>query len=241
MSHESQRHFVNLVSVHLPHYFMNQRVLEVGSLNINGSVRDYFQNCRYIGLDVAPGKNVDVVCEGQKYDAPDNAFDVVISCEVMEHNPYWHETFENMVRLCRPGGLIVMTCATIGRPEHGTSKTTPKDSPLTIDIGWDYYRNLTKRDFERKVDLKKLFSTFHFQTNWDSFDLLFFGIKREIQLQEDTFHNLHPLISDIDQYVALANSCKRHSYRSITAKVFGDKYYQLIRRIIWALKYIHND
>jgi len=50
-----------------------------------------FSDCDYIGLDVAPGNGVDIVCEGQNYDAPDESFDVVISCEVMEHNPFWRK------------------------------------------------------------------------------------------------------------------------------------------------------
>lgn len=228
-----------MLATYLPNFFAGRKVLEVGSLNINGSVRDFFRDCEYIGLDVAPGRNVDIVCEGQKYDAPDSSFDVVISCEVMEHNPYWLETFQNMVRVCKPGGLIVMTCATIGRPEHGTTRTTPSDSPLTVDIGWDYYRNLTRKEFEKNINLTNLFSTYHFQTNWDSFDLLFFGLKKAPP--HETLPNLDTLIYHIDQYANTANAFKRCSYRSLTAKLFGDKYYSFIRRVIWTLKYIHND
>lgn len=239
MSHENQREFVNLIATHIPEYFVGRKVLEVGSLNINGSVRDYFRNCEYIGLDVAPGKNVDVVCEGQKYDAPDNSFDMVISCEVMEHNPHWIETFRNMVRVCKPGGLIVLTCATIGRPEHGTTRTTPKDSPLTVGMGWDYYKNLTRQDFEKNINLRDLFSTYQFQTNWDSFDLLFFGIKKTSP--DEAPPNLDKLSSALDRYVKTSNANKRHAYRSLTARLFGDKYYHLIRRVIWSLKYLHND
>ena len=46
---------------------------------------------------------------------PTASFDVVISCECFEHNPYWRETFLNMTRVLRPGGLFVLTCATTGR------------------------------------------------------------------------------------------------------------------------------
>lgn len=239
MSHENQRDYVNLLATHIPNFFAGRKVLEVGSLNINGSVRDFFRDCEYIGLDVAPGKNVDVVCEGQKYDAPDNSFDVVISCEVMEHNPYWLETFQNMVRVCKPGGIIVMTCATIGRPEHGTTRTTPNDSPLTVDIGWDYYRNLTRKEFEKNINLSNLFSTYHFRTNWDSFDLLFFGLKKASP--HEILPSVDTLISHIDKYVDTANAFKRCAYRSLTARLLGDKYFSLIRRVIWMLKYIHND
>lgn len=122
-------------------------MLEIGSLDINGTIRSAFDHCDYTGIDVAAGKGVDVVCEGQSYDAPDGSFDTVISCECLEHNRHWKGTFQNMIRLCKPDGLIVMSCATLGRSEHGTARSDPDASPLTVDKGWNYYRNLTPRDF----------------------------------------------------------------------------------------------
>lgn len=59
-------------------------MLEVGSMDINGTIREFFRDT---GLDVTPGPRVDVVCGGQEYAAPDRSFDVVLSCEAMEHNP----------------------------------------------------------------------------------------------------------------------------------------------------------
>ena len=69
MSHHQQLSFINFVKNKFPDYFDNKKVLEVGSLNINGSVRQFFTNCDYIGLDVGEGKDVDIVCQGQEYDA----------------------------------------------------------------------------------------------------------------------------------------------------------------------------
>ena len=75
MSHPRQRNFVKRAAEHLPGFFHNASVLEVGSLNINGSVREFFTGGDYLGLDVGAGPDVDLVCEGQRYDAPDHAFD----------------------------------------------------------------------------------------------------------------------------------------------------------------------
>jgi SAM-dependent methyltransferase len=177
MSHPSQLEFIGLVKELFPVNFIDRKVLEIGSLDVNGSVRGFFLGCDYIGLDVAPGPGVDVVCEGQKFDAPNETFETVICCEVMEHNPYWKETFDNMMRVLKPGGLMIMSCATGYRPEHGTSRTTPGDSPLTVAQGWEYYRNLNARDIEQKVDFSQLASK-GFATNWDSWDLYFIGLKR---------------------------------------------------------------
>jgi SAM-dependent methyltransferase len=238
MSHKSQREFIQIVASSLPNSFVGKKVLEVGSLNINGSVRAFFKDCEYIGLDVAPGKNVDIVCEGQKYDAPDDIYDVVISCEVMEHNPYWLETFQNMIRVCKPGGLILMTCATTGRPEHGTTKTTPMDSPLTVDLGWDYYKNLTRQNFEKNINMQESFSAHHFQTNWNSFDLVFIGIKTNISANLPV--EINSLFKKIDQYVASENSFKRCTYRNFCATLFGDRYFNFMLSIIRTLTYLHK-
>lgn len=176
MSHWEQRDFVQKIKDKLPNYFTNQKVLEVGSLDINGTVRDFFSDCNYTGLDVSVGKSVDVVCEGQNYNAPDSTYDVVCSAECFEHNPYWFETFENMIRLCKNGGLVFFTCATDGRAEHGTSRTTPLDSPLTVDMGWDYYRNLNESDFRNQMNFDSYFKEYGFEVNDKSHDLYFWGI-----------------------------------------------------------------
>jgi SAM-dependent methyltransferase len=158
-----------------PPFFSGGHVLEIGSLDINGSIRSHFSGATYVGLDVGEGPGVDVVCEGQNYDAPDNSFDVVASAECMEHNPHWCETFANMLRLCRPGGLVLMTCATVGRQEHGTRRTTPQDAPL---IEWDYYRNLTAKDFRGSIPLSRYLETWMFCTDRSSHDLYFAGFKK---------------------------------------------------------------
>lgn len=176
MSHPEQMAFIELVKHLAPRYFQGTRVLEIGSLDINGSIRGCFSDCEYLGLDIASGKGVDVVCEGQAYDAPEGSFDVVVSCEAMEHNPHWAETMANMFRLVRPGGLVMMTCATVGRKEHGTAKSEPSSSPLTVEKGWDYYRNLTWRDLKRHVDFSPLMAWSH-ACNWRSYDLYFLGLK----------------------------------------------------------------
>jgi SAM-dependent methyltransferase len=176
MAHRAQIEFVEIVKSLFPEKFVGQKILEIGSLDINGTVRGLFTSCDYAGLDVAAGAGVDVVCEGQNYDAPDSSFDVVLSCEVMEHNPYWVETLENMIRMLKPGGLMVMSCATAGRPEHGTARSEPGNSPLTVAKGWNYYRNLTKKDIVKNVDLTPL-STWGFGYNWDAWDIYFLGVR----------------------------------------------------------------
>lgn len=170
MAHPEQREFFQKVKNLWPEIFQDARVLEIGSLNINGTVRDFFTGCDYIGVDVQAGPGVDVVCEGQLLDYPDNSFDVAVSAECFEHNPYWLETFENMVRMS--DGWVLFTCASDGRAEHGTTRTTPQDSPFTLK--WDYYRNLNEQDFRDVFDFS-IFDICWFDVNRTSCDLYFVG------------------------------------------------------------------
>lgn len=173
MAHRQQFKFFAKVKVLFPDLFVNTSIVEMGSLNINGTVRSLFENpTNYVGVDLGEGKDVDVVCRGEEYDAPDESFDVAISAECFEHNPQWAETFENMYRLTRKGGLVTFTCASTGRPEHGTSRTRKADSPFTDD----YYRNLTEKDFRPLVD-KLGFDEVYFEYYSGTCDLYFWGIK----------------------------------------------------------------
>lgn len=173
MAHQQQFDFVKSVANNYPNHFVDCKVLEVGSLDINGSVRQFFKNCNYIGIDIGEGKGVDVVSSGQDYAAPDNTFDTVISCECFEHNPEWVLTFNNMHRMTKANGLIVMSCATLGRPEHGTQRTSPQDAPFCAD----YYKNLTEQDFAEQFDLSQMFSIYKFDIGQATKDLYFVGIK----------------------------------------------------------------
>jgi SAM-dependent methyltransferase len=240
MAHVPQLKFVGLLSSNIAPLFRNVRVLEIGSLDINGSVRTLFQACDYLGLDLADGPGVDLVCEGQKYEGPDGSFDVVISCEAMEHNPYWVDTFKNMIRLCRPGGLVVMTCATTGRPEHGTERSSPEASPLTVHLGWNYYRNLRETDFASTIDLALYFERYRFWTNWNHYDLLFVGVRCGAVLSPELRDCWNHAIADIDSWIRKVNSGRVHRYRATMAKWFGDRWFAFMHRIPEIFMWLHR-
>jgi hypothetical protein len=151
--------------------------LEVGSYDVNGSVRKFFPNADYVGVDLIQGPGVDLVCEGDKIPHQDNNYHITISCECFEHNPSWAETFINMYRMTKDGGLVIFTCATTGRAEHGTTRTSPKSSPGTQALNWDYYKNLTAEDFQSILNFNEIFQEYFFLMNSISCDLYFFGVK----------------------------------------------------------------
>lgn len=180
MSHKEQQDYCKWVKDILPSFFKNVKVLDVGSLDINGNNRIWFEDSEYTGLDIGPGPNVDVVSLAHEYQAPDESFDVIISTECFEHDMHWEKSLANIVRMLKPGGLFVFTCASEGRPEHGTRRTKPEDAPLLEGFGeWgDYYKNLNEPDIRAAIDVDGIFATAFFQYEPVACDLYFYGIKK---------------------------------------------------------------
>ena len=104
--------------------FNGGRVLEVGSKFVNGSVRPLIERfCKpreYIGVDIEPGKYVDVVLPAERlvdYFGPES-FDVVVSTEVIEHVLDWRLVINNMKAVLQRGGFIYLTTRSRGFPYH---------------------------------------------------------------------------------------------------------------------------
>ena len=165
-----------------PQFFNNVKVLDVGSADINGSNKPWFEDCEYIGLDIAPYENVDVVSIAHRYNVPDNSFDVVLSTNQLEHDIYWQQTLEKMVGLLKHGGLIFFQ-TTHDRPEHGTKIKNPEDS-LTVKSeieGWpDFYKRFTIGELKEFLKPDDIFEKYEisYQPPSDLRDIYFWGIKK---------------------------------------------------------------
>ena len=217
MAHPEQAEFFGAVRDFYPAAFANARVLEVGSLDINGSVRELFSGCDYTGVDLQLGPGVDLARQGQLVDFPSGHFDTVISAECLEHNPYWRETLANMLRMARPGGLVLVSCATTGRLEHGTTRTNPDASPFTSAAQWDYYRNLTGADIEAALNLGGWLADWAHWVNHITRDLYFVGLRAGGPAQIAA-----ELRARLDARYALTHSAKALR-RGLKTKLLGDR------------------
>lgn len=123
------------------------KVLELGSFNINGGVRDFIEPwCQeYVGLDLQAGPGVDVVMSSHEYIRP-NYFDFIVTTETFEHNEHWKDTlmvsWENLV----PNGVFIATMAGEGRAPHSALDEKPIRD-------WEYYANIVEWDL--RWSLKK--------------------------------------------------------------------------------------
>ena len=94
-------------------------VLDIGSIDINGSPRHLF-DCEYTGVDRVEGKNVDVVRRGEDYilEYEGSGHDVLLCLNTMEHtNNFWH--LSECIRLhLEKGSYYFMSVPTVGFPVH---------------------------------------------------------------------------------------------------------------------------
>lgn len=84
-------------------------VIEVGSYNVNGTVRDLFPE-PYVGIDSRPGPGVDRVIdivEGGDWLA--GKAKTVVCCEALEHMSRPWVALEKMRKALEPGGLFIAT------------------------------------------------------------------------------------------------------------------------------------
>lgn len=179
MAHAAQRQYLESVKKLHPTLFNNVSVLDVGSCDINGNNRGFFTLTDYTGVDVYPGPNVDVVSPIHEWEE-EKLFDVVISTECLEHDMHYSKSLLAMVSRLKPGGLFVMTCATTGRAEHGTLRTSKQDSMTTklADVEWgNYYKNLTEEHIREVLDIESIFSSYQFSVHNGHKDLYFWGVK----------------------------------------------------------------
>ncbi len=92
-------------------------VLEVGSRDVNGSVRGLFNGAAYTGVDVVDGPGVDVVADAAE-SLPGGPYDAVVCCETFEHASGWVAIVDNASRVLASGGWLLMTMAGPGREPH---------------------------------------------------------------------------------------------------------------------------
>lgn len=142
------------------------KILEFGSLDINGSIRSILEqhSSVYIGVDMQEGPGVDIVGNAKDFQS-NTLFDLIVCCEVFEHTPEWPEIIINSHSLLIDGGLFIATMAGQGRFEHSA-----------IDGGLkrpeEFYANVKASELESEL---KIFS--NYEIDYIANDLRCWAIK----------------------------------------------------------------
>ncbi len=96
-------------------------ILEIGSLNVNGEVRDLFPEAgSYVGVDKEAGEGVDVALNAHElmnHFRP-NTVDVVLCLETLEHDDNYPRTLAEVRSIMKQGGIFIVTVPDLGVPSH---------------------------------------------------------------------------------------------------------------------------
>lgn len=94
-------------------------IVDLGSQDVNGSLRSVAPpNSKYIGVDFADARGVDIVIS-DAYALPfdNDSADVVVSSSCLEHSEFFWLVYNEMLRILKPRGLLYLNVPSNG-PFH---------------------------------------------------------------------------------------------------------------------------
>ena len=102
---------------------VDKRAIEIGSLNVNGTVRNIVQSlgiAEYIEIDFRKGKDIDILCNAENIVEKfgKESFDIVISTSFLEHSENWKKVISNIKNVCKKRGIMLHTTVSIGYGLH---------------------------------------------------------------------------------------------------------------------------
>jgi SAM-dependent methyltransferase len=94
------------------------RLLELGSLNVNGTARDYLHVKKWVGIDKEGGPDVDIICSAIQTRFPPESFDVILCTSMLEHDPDWRASLFWNLQWLKKGGLFFLSWGAEGNQHH---------------------------------------------------------------------------------------------------------------------------
>jgi SAM-dependent methyltransferase len=109
-------------------------IVEIGACVENGSLRPLAHSgSTYFGIDIHPGPGVDIVTEpDQPLPVASGSADIIIATSMFEHDSFFWQTFLEMLRVLKPGGVIY-----VNAPSNGSYHRYPTDN-------WRFYPDAGK-------------------------------------------------------------------------------------------------
>lgn len=96
------------------------KVIDIGGSNVNGTYADIFsgEEFDYAAVDITPDDTVDIVLD-DPYILPfeNNSLDIIISGQAFEHVEFFWLLFEEMIRVLKPDGILILIAPSAG-PIH---------------------------------------------------------------------------------------------------------------------------
>ena len=115
--HDNNKKWLNDLKKQYPSNFKDCKVLEVGSKDWNGSVRSWFENCMYWGIDIEQGSGVDQIISARKFPSLP-IWDTIVSFSVLEHDSEWRSSLHNILGGLKKDGILLMCWGAEGNIKH---------------------------------------------------------------------------------------------------------------------------
>jgi SAM-dependent methyltransferase len=108
---EPIKRFVSIIAGTLP---IQGPIYEFGALQVKGQegfadLRPFFSDKEYVGCDMQDGPGVDRILNLHHIDLPDDTAGTILSFETLEHVEYPRKAIEEMYRVLKPGGILVIS------------------------------------------------------------------------------------------------------------------------------------
>jgi SAM-dependent methyltransferase len=153
--HNNNMRFWQYVAKKYHRWFALPRVLELGSFNVNGTVRDVFHSFEeYIGVDERHGPCVDVRCCASEVAAlVPGEFDIVISASMLEHDSNWQQTLDAAISKLKAHGLLLLSWGGALNDPH--EQHAMEWAPLRAGDVLDYlaFRSIYVHEFHYEANL----------------------------------------------------------------------------------------
>lgn len=199
----------------------NYNIIEIGSQNVNGSLRDIFPpGIEYTGVDFVDGKGVDVKLD-DPYKLPfeDNSADMIISSSVFEHSEMFWLLHMEIMRVLKPHGLFYLNV-----PSNGDVHRWPVDCwRFYADSGkalvtWSKYNGINAALLESYISAQN-------KDIWNDFVAVF--------VKDESFANTYPT-RILDTKTDIWNGYKHGSADYIKPATLSEdqKKLEVIRKIL---------
>jgi SAM-dependent methyltransferase len=118
-------------------------IIEIGSFQVPGqeevsNLRSLFPGKQYTGVDMRPGRGVDCVADVEDLPYDDGSVGTVIAMSTFEHVPRFWRGFDEIHRVLRPDGVLLVSC-----PFYFHIHSYPSDywrfTPEALEIVLDCY------------------------------------------------------------------------------------------------------
>ena len=168
---------INLGNKFFETYLKNKSnliIVEIGSLDVNGSLRKFCSSeNKYIGVDFAKGNNVDIILKNPyKLPFKDNSIDVCISSSCFEHSEFFWLLFNEIQRILKPNGIFYLNA-----PSNGPFHRYPVDCYRFYPDSGIALQNWARKNNYKTLLLESFIAKKHFGV-WNDFVGIFIKDKK---------------------------------------------------------------